>query len=165
MTTDLIEYGNLSRLFDVSVNTYRFIISDGYRWDIMRQVFEKKKWYPEGSILGTRFVEHARKTEDQYSYRREIVLTYNFALNMMDKADDSIGFCQLYDDSRGDINWMEYAPGGASMIHPLSYWDRRYGINRRKIKSNLHKHLQNRDVLEVKIDCLEALIAFLLKCT
>lgn len=183
MTNSLNELANLSTRCKISRETYLFIISDGYRWDTFRKVFERKKWFVEGSFIGCRFVEFARKTTIKKDHKRELLLCYNFLLKMFDKADLYDAFCDSLLLGFVEITWtvsvppltdleIEFilnhfpdSPISRTEAHPLYIWIGRYMVNEKKKGLQRHYHLQNNDVLSVKLQNVESLINFLTDCT
>lgn len=153
----------LSIPYDFPRQDYQYIICDGWRWEIFRKVFEKKKWFTEGAFIGCKFLEFARAADSKHEYMREVILCYNFTLDMFDRADMPDAFCDTLHTGESEIDWTVF--NGREDVNPLYFWAERYKVNERKIVSGRHKHIQNNEVLDLKLDRLKTLIDFLIKCT
>ena len=179
MRNNLTLLTDLSTHYKPSVEFYRYIIDSGLRWDLFRKTFERKKWYLEGAYIGKQFIEYAYISTGP-AYTREILLCYNFTLDMLDKADLSDVFCSTFDQGVKDIDWggfycslsiseMSFAKkhglikeGG---ICPLYIWIHRYLINERKKLTGNYLHLQNNDTLTAKLQGVQSLLNYLRDCT
>jgi hypothetical protein len=179
MRNNLALLTSLSAAYKPSKEFYRYLIDSGVRWDLFRKTFERKKWFIEGAYIGKLFIEYAHMSTGP-EYTREILLCYNFALGMLDKADLSDVFCITFDQGALDIEWGGYySPLSISEklfakthglikkggISPLYIWIQRYIINKRKKISGNHLHLQNGDTLTAKLQGVQSLLNYLRDCT